>query len=223
MTNQLTLVRLLNSWHFCFSNRPQILHNPTNTPKDFILSTLLCVTSSCICSGTAQIKGCNTSPHCCHSLTWRQSTGLLVFQFVHNPEGFQKLSEVNTAVLVEVDASGEVVNSLVVNVHPQVGTEETPDLTKLLDGDQTWTQFIQYNLICIQCRPWELLTRPYILLTWVVFVYDVKYYLNVCLVSEQSFSQVWSDLRGDRPLTSDLAKTLQRSTNSRISFCDSAI
>lgn len=61
------------------------------------------------------------------------------------------------------------------------------------------------------------------LLTWVVFVYDVKYYLNVCLVSEQSFSQVWSDLRGDRPLTSDLAKTLQRSTNSRISFRDSAI
>lgn len=56
---------------------------------------------------------------------------------MHNPEGFQKLSEVNTAVLVEVDASGEVVNRLVVDVHPQVGTEETPGLTELLDGDQT--------------------------------------------------------------------------------------
>lgn len=27
-----------------------------------------------------------------------------------------------------------------------------------------------------------------------VFVYNVEYYLNVCPVSEQSFSQVWSDL-----------------------------
>lgn len=27
-----------------------------------------------------------------------------------------------------------------------------------------------------------------------VFVYYVEYYLDVCPVSEQSFSQVWSDL-----------------------------
>lgn len=28
-----------------------------------------------------------------------------------------------------------------------------------------------------------------------IFVYDVEYYLNVCPVSEQSFSQIWSDLK----------------------------
>lgn len=56
---------------------------------------------------------------------------------MHNPEGLQKLREVNTAILVEVDTSGEVVNGLVVDVDAQVGTEETPGLTELLDGDQT--------------------------------------------------------------------------------------
>lgn len=28
-----------------------------------------------------------------------------------------------------------------------------------------------------------------------IFVYDVEYYLNVCPVSEQSFGQIWSDLK----------------------------
>lgn len=31
-----------------------------------------------------------------------------------------------------------------------------------------------------------------------VFVDNVKYYLNVCLVSEQSFSQIWSDLKREK-------------------------
>lgn len=31
-----------------------------------------------------------------------------------------------------------------------------------------------------------------------VFVYNVEYYLDVCPVSEQSFSQVWSDLKGEK-------------------------
>lgn len=30
-----------------------------------------------------------------------------------------------------------------------------------------------------------------------VFVYNVEYYFNIRLVSEQSLSQVWRDLRGD--------------------------
>lgn len=31
-----------------------------------------------------------------------------------------------------------------------------------------------------------------------VFVYNVEYYLNVSPVSEQSFSQVWSDLKVEK-------------------------
>lgn len=56
---------------------------------------------------------------------------------MHNLEGLQELGEVDTAVLVEVDAPSEVVNGLVVDVDTQVGTEEAPGLTELLDGDQT--------------------------------------------------------------------------------------
>lgn len=80
---------------------------------------------------------------------------------MHNPEGLQKLSEVNTAVFVEVDTSSEVVNGLVVNVDAQVGAEEAPGLTELLDGDQTWTQLINYNLICTQSRPQVILSQTY--------------------------------------------------------------
>lgn len=98
-----------------------------------------------ICSGAPQMSARSHFPHCCHSPTRRQCTGLLVFQFVHDPEGFQELGEVNTAIFVEVDTSSEVVNRLVVDVDTQVGTEETPGLTELLDGDQTWTQFVQYK------------------------------------------------------------------------------
>lgn len=38
----------------------------------------------------------------------------------------------------------------------------------------------------------------HLLFTWMVFVYNVEYYLNVCPVSEQGFSQVWSDLKGEK-------------------------
>lgn len=62
---------------------------------------------------------------------------ILVVQFVYHSEGFKELSEVYAAVLVEVDTSGKVINGSVVDVDPQVGTEETPGVTKLLDGDQT--------------------------------------------------------------------------------------
>lgn len=72
---------------------------------------------------------------------------------MHHPEGFQELGEVNTAVLVEVDAPSEVVNGLGVDVDAQVGAEEAPGVTELLDGDQTWTQIIKHHLVCTQRRP----------------------------------------------------------------------
>lgn len=62
---------------------------------------------------------------------------ILVVQFVHHSEGFQELSEVYAAILVEVNTSGQVIDSCVVDFNPQVSTEETPCVAKLLDGDQT--------------------------------------------------------------------------------------
>lgn len=64
---------------------------------------------------------------------------IFVVQFVYHSKGLQELSEVYTAVLVEVDASSQVIDGSVVDVDPQVGAEKTPRMTELLNGDQTWT------------------------------------------------------------------------------------
>lgn len=40
-----------------------------------------------------------------------------------------------------------------------------------------------------------------------IFVYDVEYYLNVCPVSEQSFSQIWSDLKDKKQESFQLCLT----------------
>lgn len=60
----------------------------------------------------------------------------LVVQFVDDPEGLQELGEVYAAIFVEVNAAGQVVDGAVVDVDPEVCAEQTPRLTKLLDGDQ---------------------------------------------------------------------------------------
>lgn len=62
---------------------------------------------------------------------------ILVVQFVNHPKSLQKLGKVYTAILVEVDASGQIIDGSVIDVHTQVCSEETPGVTKLLDGDQT--------------------------------------------------------------------------------------
>lgn len=40
-----------------------------------------------------------------------------------------------------------------------------------------------------------------------IFVYDVEYYLNVCPVPEQSFSQIWSDLKDKKQKSFQLCLT----------------
>lgn len=56
---------------------------------------------------------------------------------MYNSEGLQELIEVYTAIFVKVNTSGKVINCPVVNLDPQVGTEEVPCVTKLFSGDQT--------------------------------------------------------------------------------------
>lgn len=57
---------------------------------------------------------------------------------VHQSEGLHELVDVNVAVLVEVDALGQVRDCLVANFHLQMRAQELPGLTKLLKRDQTW-------------------------------------------------------------------------------------
>lgn len=56
---------------------------------------------------------------------------------MHNSKGLQELCEVYAAVLVEVDASSQVINGSVGDVHPQVSAEETPRVTELFDRNKT--------------------------------------------------------------------------------------
>lgn len=57
---------------------------------------------------------------------------------VHQPESLHELIDIDAAVLVEVDALGQVHYGLVTDVHLKMRAEEFPGLTKLLKGDQTW-------------------------------------------------------------------------------------
>ena len=65
---------------------------------------------------------------------------ILVVQLVYDPEGLQELSEVDAAVLVEVDTASQLIDGPVVDVNAQVIAEQTPGVTELLGGDQTWTR-----------------------------------------------------------------------------------
>lgn len=48
---------------------------------------------------------------------------VLAVQFVHHSKGLQELSEVYTAIFVEVDTSRQVIDGSVVDINTQVGTE----------------------------------------------------------------------------------------------------
>lgn len=63
---------------------------------------------------------------------------LFDIQFMHDPESLKELIKINTAVFVEVNASGHVVYRLVIHGHPQMRTEELPGVPELLDGDLTY-------------------------------------------------------------------------------------
>ena len=54
---------------------------------------------------------------------------------VHHPESLQELVEVDAAVFVEVDAPCQLIDGSVVHGDAQVGAEQAPGLTELLDGD----------------------------------------------------------------------------------------
>lgn len=62
---------------------------------------------------------------------------MILVQFMYHSEGLQELIEVDTAIFVEVDTSGKVINCPVVNLDPQVGTKEVPCVAKLFSRDQT--------------------------------------------------------------------------------------
>jgi len=57
---------------------------------------------------------------------------------VHQPEGLHELVDVDAAVLVEVDALGQVCDGLVADLRLQMRAQEFPGLMKLLERDQTW-------------------------------------------------------------------------------------
>lgn len=59
---------------------------------------------------------------------WRQ---------VHQPESLHELIDIDAAVLVEVDALGQVCDGLVADLHLKMRTQEFPGLTELFERDQT--------------------------------------------------------------------------------------
>ncbi len=68
---------------------------------------------------------------------------------MHHPESLQELIEINAAVFVKVYASSHVVYRLVIHSHPQMGTEELPSLTELLNGDLTYVKVNRRVMIII--------------------------------------------------------------------------
>lgn len=56
---------------------------------------------------------------------------------LHKAEGLQELVDVDAAILVEVDASGEVTDVVIGDVDVHVGAEELPCLSELIQGDES--------------------------------------------------------------------------------------
>lgn len=56
---------------------------------------------------------------------------------LHKAEGLQELIDVDAAILVEVDASGEVTDVVIGDVDVHVGAEELPCLSELIQGDES--------------------------------------------------------------------------------------
>lgn len=51
---------------------------------------------------------------------------------LHKAEGLQELIDINAAVLVEVDASGEVTDAVVCDISVHVSAEQLPNLPELV-------------------------------------------------------------------------------------------
>lgn len=56
---------------------------------------------------------------------------------LHKAEGLQELIDVDAAILVEVDASGEVTDVVICDVDVHVQAEELPRLSELIQGDES--------------------------------------------------------------------------------------
>lgn len=56
---------------------------------------------------------------------------------LHKAEGLQELIDVDAAILVEVDASGEVTDVVICDVDVHVRAEELPCLSELIQGDES--------------------------------------------------------------------------------------
>lgn len=56
---------------------------------------------------------------------------------LHKAEGLQELIDVDAAILVEVDASGEVTDVVICDVNVHVRAEELPRLPELIQGDES--------------------------------------------------------------------------------------
>lgn len=55
---------------------------------------------------------------------------------LHKAEGLQELIDINAAVLVEVDASGEVTDAVVCDISVHVSAEQLPNLPELVQWDE---------------------------------------------------------------------------------------
>lgn len=58
-------------------------------------------------------------------------------RMLHQPKGLHELVDVDAAVLVEVDALGQICDGFIADVRLQVRAQQLPRLTKLLERDQT--------------------------------------------------------------------------------------
>lgn len=56
---------------------------------------------------------------------------------LHEAEGLQELVDINVAILVEVDAPGEVTDVVICDVDIHMGAEELPSLSELIQGDKS--------------------------------------------------------------------------------------
>lgn len=56
---------------------------------------------------------------------------------LHEAEGLQELIDVDVAILVEVDASGEVTDVVICDVDVHVRAEKLPSLSELVQGDES--------------------------------------------------------------------------------------
>lgn len=67
---------------------------------------------------------------------WAGRGSALRAGLLHQAEGLQELIDVDAAVLVEVDASGQVTDAIVCDVDGHVRAEELPGVSELVQRDE---------------------------------------------------------------------------------------